>query len=288
LPQTSSLTVSGTGTLDMKVRNFWPCIGVGKAETMGSLTVNSGTIIAYEEQGLSAAIGGGYGNPERGGNGGTVVVNGGKLVAVGYSDAPGIGGGMGYGAGGGGDAGSLTVNGGHVIAMTRHLGLYTGSYASPAVGPGASRQSIAVHGAPGRITVTGGILEAWVDRPEASCFGIAHNAGQAATVPAGAGLYVTGGTVKWNHLITDEPNFTYSFANCNVGCSSGPERAWAGLWLPADTDLTTFFPAGVNFEKATNVTVAANSIQLADLVSGNVSLNSSSRAAWMRCVCRQE
>ena len=94
LPQTSSLTVSGTGTLDMKVRNFWPCIGVGKTETMGSLTVNSGTIIAYEEQGLSAAIGGGYGNPERGGNGGTVVVNGGKLVAVGYSDAPGIGGGM--------------------------------------------------------------------------------------------------------------------------------------------------------------------------------------------------
>ncbi len=276
LPQTSSLTVSGTGTLDMKVRNFWPCIGVGKTETMGSLTVNSGTIIAYEEQGLSAAIGGGYGNPERGGNGGTVVVNGGKLVAVGYSDAPGIGGGMGYGAGGGGDAGSLTVNGGHVIAMTRHLGLYTGSYASPAVGPGASRQSIAVHGAPGRITVTGGILEAWVDRPESSCFGIAHNAGQAATVPAGAGLYVTGGTVKWNHLINDEPNFTYSFANCNVGCSSGPERKLAGLWLPVDTDPTTFFPAGVNFEKATGVTMAANSIQLADLVSGNVSLNSSS------------
>ena len=276
LPQTSSLTVSGTGTLDMKVRNFWPCIGVGKTETMGSLTVNSGTIIAYEEQGLSAAIGGGYGNPERGGNGGTVVVNGGKLVAVGYSDAPGIGGGMGYGAGGGGDAGSLTVNGGHVIAMTRHLGLYTGSYASPAVGPGASRQSIAVHGAPGRITVTGGILEAWVDRPEASCFGIAHNAGQAATVPAGSGLYVTGGTVKWNHLINDEPNFTYSFANCNVGCSSGPERKLTGLWLPVDTDLTTFFPAGVNFEKATNVTVAANTIALADLASGNVALDSSS------------
>ena len=207
LPQTSSLTVAGTGTLDMKVRNFWPCIGVGKPETMGSLTIDSGTIIAYEEQGLSAAIGGGYGNPKRGGNGGTVVVNGGKLVAVGYCDAPGIGGGMGYGAGGGGDAGSLTVNGGHVIAMTRHLGLYIGSYASPAVGPGASRQNIAAHGAPGRITVTGGILEAWVDRPEASCFGIAHNAGQAATVPAGAGLYVTGGTVKWNHLINDEPNF---------------------------------------------------------------------------------
>lgn len=276
LPQTSSLTVSGTGTLDMKVRNFWPCIGVGKTETMGSLTVNSGTIIAYEEQGLSAAIGGGYGNPERGGNGGTVVVNGGKLVAVGYSDAPGIGGGMGYGAGGGGDAGSLTVNGGHVIAMTRHLGLYTGSYASPAVGPGASRQSIAVHGAPGRITVTGGILEAWVDRPEASCFGIAHNAGQAATVPAGAGLYVTGGTVKWNHLINDEPNFTYSFANCNVGCSSGSERKLTGLWLPVDTDPTTFFPAGVNFEKATNVTVAANTLALADLASGNVALDSSS------------
>ena len=276
LPQTSSLTVSGTGTLDMKVRNFWPCIGVGKTETMGSLTVNSGTIIAYEEQGLSAAIGGGYGNPERGGNGGTVIVNGGKLVAVGYSDAPGIGGGMGYGAGGGGDAGSLTVNGGHVIAMTRHLGAYVGNYASPAVGPGASRQSIAAHGAPGRITVTGGILEAWVDRPEASCFGIAHNAGQAATVPAGAGLYVTGGTVKWNHLINDEPNFAYSFANCNVGCSSGPERKLTGLWLPVDTDLTTFFPAGVNFEKAPGATVAANAIQLADLVSGNVALDSSS------------
>lgn len=276
LPQTSSLTVSGTGTLDMKVRNFWPCIGVGKTETMGSLTINGGTIIAYEEQGLSAAIGGGYGNPQRGGNGGTVIVNGGKLVAVGYSDAPGIGGGMGYGAGGGGDAGSLTVNGGHVIAMTRHLGSYTGDYASPAIGPGASRQNVAKHGAPGRITVTGGILEAWVDRAEASCFGIARNVGQAATVPEGAGLYVTGGTVKWNHLINDEPNFTYSFANCNVGCSSGPERKLTGLWLPVDTDIATLFPAGVNFEKASGVTVAANAIQLADLVSGNVPLDSSS------------
>lgn len=276
LPQTSSLTVSGTGTLDMKVRNFWPCIGVGKTETMGSLTINGGTIIAYAEQGLSAAIGGGYGNPERGGNGGTVVVNGGKLVAVGYSDAPGIGGGMGYGAGGGGDAGSLTVNGGHVIAMTRHLGSYTGDYASPAIGPGASRQNVAKHGAPGRITVTGGILEAWVDRAEASCFGIARNVGQTATVPEGAGLFVTGGTVKWNHLIMDETDFTYSFANCNVGCSSGPERKLTGLWLPVNTDIATLFPAGVSFEKTPGVTVAANAMQLVDLVSGNVALNSSS------------
>ena len=281
VPQTSSLTVSGAGELDMVTYNM-PCIGVGHTVTMGTLTMNGGTIVAHAGKpnstggGLSAAIGGGYGNPQKGGTGGTVVVNGGKLVAVGYSDAPGIGGGNGYGGGGGGDAGTLTVNGGHVIAMTRHAGTWCGSYAASAVGPGAYRQSTGAHGAPGRITVTGGILEAWVERPEASCFGIAHNVAQAATVPADAGLFVTGGTVKWNHLITDEPNFTYSFANCNVGCSSGPERAWAGLWLPADTDLTTFFPAGVNFEKATNVTVAANSIQLADLVSGNVSLNSSS------------
>ena len=281
VPQTSSLTVSGAGELDMVTYNM-PCIGVGHTVTMGTLTMNGGTIVAHAGKpnstggGLSAAIGGGYGNPQKGGTGGTVVVNGGKLVAVGYSDAPGIGGGNGYGGGGGGDAGTLTVNGGHVIAMTRHAGTWCGSYAASAVGPGAYRQSTGAHGAPGRITVTGGILEAWVERPEASCFGIAHNVAQAATVPADAGLFVTGGTVKWNHLITDEPNFTYSFANCNVGCSSGPERAWAGLWLPVDTDLTTFFPAGVNFEKATNVTVAANSIQLADLVSGNVSLNSSS------------
>lgn len=276
LPQTSSLTVFGTGELDMKVRNFWPCIGVGKTETMGSLTINGGTIIAYAEQGLSAAIGGGYGNPQRGGNGGTVVVNGGKLVAVGYSDAPGIGGGMGYGAGGGGDAGTLTVNGGHVIAMTRHLGSYTGGYASPAIGPGASRQNVAKHGAPGRITVTGGILEAWVDRAEASCFGIARNVGQAATVPEGAGLFVTGGTVKWNHLIMDETDFTYSFANCNVGCSSGPERKLTGLWLPVDADIATLFPAGVSFEKTPGVTVAANAIGLADLAAGDVALDSSS------------
>ena len=280
LPQTSSLTVSGTGELDIVTYNV-SCIGVGHTETMGTLTMNGGIIVAHAgtpSGGLSAAIGGGYGNPQRGGNGGTVIVNGGKLVAVGYSDAPGIGGGNGYSTGGGGDAGTLTVNGGHVIAMTRHLGQsgWYGDYAAPAVGPGASRQNVAKHGAPGRITVTGGILEAWVDRPEASCFGIAHNAGQAATVPAGAGLYVTGGTVKWNHLINDEPNFTYSFANCNVGCSSGPERKLTGLWLPVDTDLTTFFPAGVNFEKATGVTVAANTIQLADLAAGDVALNSSS------------
>ena len=279
LPQTSSLVISGTGELNMATYHL-PCIGVGDNATMGSLTINGGTVIAHAgnsaDWGLSAAIGGGYGNPKKAGNGGTVVVNGGKLVAVGYGDAPGIGGGNCYGSGGAGDAGTLTVNGGHVIAMTRHVGSILGNYASPAIGPGASRQSSAAHGAPGTITVTGGILEAWVDRADASCFGIAHNVGQAATVPAGAGLYVTGGTVKWNHLINDEPNFTYSFANCNVGCSSGPERKLTGLWLPVDTDPTTFFPAGVNFEKATNVTVAANTIALADLASGDVALDSSS------------
>lgn len=279
LPQTASLTVSGTGELDIVTYSGVSCIGVGHTETMGTLTMNGGTIVAHAGTpggGLAAAIGGGYAYPARGGNGGTVIVNGGKLVAVGYSDAPGIGGGMGYGAGGGGDAGTLTVNGGHVIAMTRHAGSWCGDYASPAVGPGASRQDVAQHGAPGRITVTGGILEAWVDRAEASCFGIARNVGQAATVPEGAGLFVTGGTVKWNHLIMDETDFAYSFANCNVGCSSGPERKLTGLWLPVNTDIATLFPAGVNFEKTPGVTVAANAIQLADLVSGNVSLNSSS------------
>lgn len=276
VPETSSLTVSGTGELNMQSRN-WPCIGVAAGATMGCFTLNGGTVTAHAGgkgiQGLSAAIGGCYGMSKKGGNGGTVVVNGGKLVAVGYTDAPGIGGGISY-QGGGGDAGTLTVNGGYVIAASRHIGNYCGDYASSAIGPGASRQNVAKHGAPGRITVTGGVLEAWVDRPAASCFGIAHNVGQAATVPEGAGLFVTGGTVKWNHLINDAPGFTYSFADCNVGCSSGPERAWAGLWLPVDTDLAAIFPEGVNFEKASGATVAANTIQLADLAAGDVALDS--------------
>ena len=53
----------------------------------------------------------------------------------------------------------------------------------------------------GSYLVTGGIFEAWVNRTDASCFGIARNVAQEATVPAGAGLFVTGGTVKRNHLI---------------------------------------------------------------------------------------
>ena len=58
----------------------------------------------------------------------------------------------------------------------------------------------------------------------------------------------------------DETDFAYSFANCNVGCSSGAERKLAGLWLSMDAGLTSLFPAGVNFEKAPGAAAYASHI----------------------------
>ncbi len=281
LPQNASLTVSGTGSLNILVYNY-SCIGVGPAATMGRLTMNSGTIVAHAGgkgiQGLCAAIGGTYGNPVKGGNGGTVVVNGGTLIAAGYSASPGIGGGTGYGDnGGGGDAGTLTVNGGHVIALSYLTGNNGDGDSSCAIGPGRGRKNTAYDGKAGRITVTGGILEAWVEVPASSCFGQARgNMAKAVTSPEGSGLYVTGGTVKWNHLIKDETDFTYSFSNCTVGCANGLESKMAGLWLPVNTDMAALFPEGVNFEKAPGETVAANALQLYDLAAGNFVLSETS------------
>ena len=261
LPQSSSVVVGGTGSLNISTFGH-SCIGVEAADTMGSLTMNSGTIVAHAGGksclSLSAAIGGTYGNPVKGGNGGTVVVNGGTLIAAGYSAAPGIGGGASYGAGGGGDAGTLTVNGGHVIACSYLSGSYGDGQPSCAIGPGRSRQNIAFNGKAGRIVVTGGVLEAWVEASGSSCFGQARGVGKAATNPADAGLFVSGGTVKWNHLLKDEADFAYSFANCTVGCAKGLESKPVGLWLPVNTDMAALFPEGVNFEKAPGETVAAN------------------------------
>jgi len=285
LPETATLTVEGPGSMRVHALCNAP-IGVGGGMRMGTLVVNSGRIEAScgaaKEQGLSAAIGGSYVMGGQAGHGGTVVVNGGELIATSYSGGPAIGGGGTYyykNSGTCGDGGSLTVNGGKVVARSYSTqGNYCNGQRAAAVGGGAARNAGGKNGRAAKIVVTGGELEGWVDHADATCFGNATGAGTAQTNASDAGLTVTGGTVRWNHLrSTSETGFAFSFSNCAVGYSASASACYVGMWLPLTTDLTSFFGNGVVFEKAKDQTVPiqTGTIALADLAKGNVTLSES-------------
>lgn len=100
----ASVTITGDGTLS-SVSASGPGIG-----SIGTLTVNSGTLIATGGAG-GAGIGG-----AKDGNGINVTVNGGRVIAKGSGTAAGIGGGE------DGEGGTFTINGGYVKAQNGQAG----------------------------------------------------------------------------------------------------------------------------------------------------------------------
>ena len=107
----NSLTIEGTGTLDVQGRSEYAGIGGKSGSSCGTVTINGGTVKARGGA-YSAGIGGG-GNNSSGGDGGTVIITGGIVEATGGSSGAGIGGGNNGGAGG-----TVTISGGVVIADT--------------------------------------------------------------------------------------------------------------------------------------------------------------------------
>ncbi len=130
----SSLTLAGDGILNVQSSSQAGIGGSGGSN--GTLTINSGTIIAkssYE----SAGIGGGSS-----GEGGSITINGGNVYARGGSNAAGIGGGNGC------TGGNITINGGTVTAAggTNAAGIGGGWY--------GRMGSVVING--GAIKATGG------------------------------------------------------------------------------------------------------------------------------------
>lgn len=137
---TSTLTIEGNGTLDIK---SGVGAGIGNIKT---LTVNGGTITATGGNG-GAGIGGGMD-----GAGIEVIINNGRVFAYGNGNGAGIGGGESTSAGGGG---SFTINGGMVVAESGGAG--------SGIGYGGKKS------APGTININGGSVNAVLAvRPTAS------------------------------------------------------------------------------------------------------------------------
>ena|GEM_PF-2298603 len=116
VPAGSSLTINGTGSLEVLSGPDAAGIGGNHSEPGGTITINSGTISVFGGS-WGSAIGGG-----RNSSGGTVTINGGVVTATGGWNAIGIGRGA-----NGGDGGTLTITGNAVVFANSTNAYITGT-----------------------------------------------------------------------------------------------------------------------------------------------------------------
>ena len=135
VPEGTTLTIDGTGSLIARATVSGAGIGAGRTGSAGTITINGGTIIATGNGG--AGIGGGTSSA-----GGTITINGGTVTASGGGGGAGIGGGWVATTGG-----TITINGGTVTAM-----------GSGGAGIGSGQSSAS--SASSVITINGGIITA--------------------------------------------------------------------------------------------------------------------------------
>jgi len=150
---TATLTIQGnevgTGKLTAKCSN-WAGAGIGGgdgnnlyASNGGTITINSGTVIATNGSNYGGA---GIGGGGSGGSGGTITINGGMVTATSFVGGAGIGGSCYSGSGG-----TITINGGMVTATG-------GDYGGAGIGGGGQSGSSGNGGLGGTITITGGTV----------------------------------------------------------------------------------------------------------------------------------
>ena len=167
-PAGSVLTINGSATATLTTQGSADAAGIGGSSNNsgGTITINSGTVIATGGS-RGAGIGGGYYYS----TGGTITINGGTVKARGGSGAAGIGGGD------RGSGGNITINGGTVEAW--------GGAASVSSGAGIGG---GVFGNGGTITIMSGTV-------------IAHGGGDGAGIGGGSSsssgnINISGGNVN--------------------------------------------------------------------------------------------
>jgi hypothetical protein len=158
-PAGSTLTITGTGSLEAKGSISAAGIGGGSDGDGGIIMINGGTVTARGGS-YGAGIGGG-----EGGSGGTVTISGGTVTATGWGSGAGIGGGS------GGSGGTVTINGGTVTA--------TGSSYGAGIGGGSG-------GSGGTVTISGGTVTAGGGSNSAAGIG-GGESGAAGTITALSG-----------------------------------------------------------------------------------------------------
>ncbi|WP_348982858.1 cell wall-binding repeat-containing protein [Desulfosporosinus sp. Sb-LF] len=134
--KTATLTIDGTGTLDVTGGGLGAGIGGGEGGSAGVITINGGTITARSVDG--AGIGSGYGNNDPGG---VITITGGTVTATATGCGAGIGG------------GDCNVNG-CTINITGGVITATGGDNGGA-GIGSGRESGTGKDKPGTITISG-------------------------------------------------------------------------------------------------------------------------------------
>jgi len=134
VPENSTLTIQGSGSLTASSNGNGVGIGGNKSGSGGNIIIAGGTITATGGN-ECAGIGGG-----QGGSCGNISITSGIVIATGGNSASGIGGGQ------GGSCGNISITGGTVTA--------TGGNSAPGIGGGGSSCNINISG--GMVTATGG------------------------------------------------------------------------------------------------------------------------------------
>ena len=246
IPENKTLTIQGTGSLDVSCNGSASGIGGGDMMSCGSIIINGGNITATG--GGGAGIGGGllaYC--------GDIAINGGTITAIGGTGAPGIG------SGAGGPCSTISITGGNVTATGGQYGAgigtgmgsgLTGSYDTIIIRGGTVEATGGQYGAGigggynyfscgdiniigGTVTATGGVNAAgigsghYISGYEPGAFGnitiyntvtrVTALRGDSAVNSIGAGVssscdtVTIGGTVYWGE--TTQGSGTYEYKN---------------------------------------------------------------------------
>ena len=159
VPENTTLTIDGTGSLEASSKGNSCGIGGGVTMPSGNIVINGGNITATGGNGAAGI--GGAGSADCG----SITINGGIVNATGGNGAAGIGG------AGGADCGSITINGGIVNA--------TGGNGAAGIGCGYSGTCSDIIITGGTITAIGGDYSAGIG---SGYFGTCGNITIAATV----------------------------------------------------------------------------------------------------------
>ena len=181
---TTELTISGSGTLNVQSGLASAGIGGGRDSNAGTINITGGNITASVYNYLSSVSGAGIGGGAYGGGGGSISISGGTVNAT-SSTGAGIGGGY------QGSAGTVTITGGTVTASCSAYGA--------GIGPGWE-------GSGGTVNIMGGTVTASSDWGS----GIGGSWGG-----SGISVNITGGT------LTATSNDGYDIGSGKDGGSDG-------------------------------------------------------------------
>ena len=189
VPEGSTLTIKGDGTLTARATLSGAAIGGYNDVNCGKIVIESGTINAY----------GGYECPGIG-NGsweascGDIEIKGGTVYSKGDQGAAGIG------SASSGSVGNITISGGKVTAIAENYVYFDDWYGGAGIGSGVSNSPY-IFASCGDILISGGIITA-------------RGAEKAPAIGAGSG----------DHFADDEEEYTFTSSCGNITITDGVSK----------------------------------------------------------------